>query len=232
MSEPEPWQVRIGLSDSESVAIERAMFAVWPSENWGLRVSQEEESSLTLLIDVQAESHAAAEATGERVYAAAREQAGLPPEPLVILSVLTPLFAAAPHDRLLDEAVALIDSQRYDWAVVRAQTTCELYAEKALGRLARGLADDDQKPLRKVSLTDPRDRALLQALTGIAMQEQAWWSSYRVHLRTRNQIVHAAFSASRQEAVASLEAARSFVGFLRDRWAGASDVVRPGRDDS
>jgi HEPN domain-containing protein len=221
VSDQEYWQVRIALNYQELDTIRRAMFAVMPRERWSVRPPRDDDGeSPTLLIDVRAKSHAAAEVEGGQIYARARKEAALPSAPPLLLGVLTPLFGPEPYGRLLDDARVLIESQRYELAVVRAQTACELFARQALDWLAIGLVSADQQPsslFRKLSLVDRRDRALLQALTGMAIHREAWWDGYRGHLTRRNQVVHDGLSVSEQQADASLKAAHLFIAFLRER---------------
>ena len=140
------------------------------------------------------ESKEAAETEGRELYAQARAVAGLAPAEAQVLGLLSPIFAAAPHDRLLVEVEVLIDTRRYDWAVVRAQTACEVFATLALDRIARGRVDDDRAPstlFRSVSLGDRKDRIMFHELTGVEIAAQAWWPSYDLHRNRRNEIVHA-----------------------------------------
>ena len=196
---------------------------ILPWERYAVRLPRpDDESAPALLIEIRAQSHEAAEVEGARIYSRAREVAGLPPAPALILGALTPLFADAPHARLLDQADGHVATGRYEWAVVRAQTACEIYAQKALDRIARDLPENKKQGsrlFRHTTLLDPGDRTLFPALTAVASGTQDWWSSYRLHVQRRHEIVHTALSVSEDEAVASLKAARSFIAFLQEQWA-------------
>jgi hypothetical protein len=231
-SDQAPWRVRIALDPQDVRAIEAAMFAELPRERWELRLPRiEDEGSPNLLIDARpAKSRADSDIEAEQVYARARERAGLSAEPARIIGAVTPLFAGAPHDRLLNEADVLIELERFEWAVVRAQTACEMYARLALDQIARGLSEGGQKGsalFRKVWLLDRGDRALLTAITGVAIGDEDWWPSYKLHVERRNEVVHAGLSVSEHEALASIGAARSFIAFLQARWASPRPYRQP-----
>ncbi len=228
-----PWQVRIALDPGEVGAIETAMALEVPWEQWALRLPRvEDEAAPALLIEVPADSHAAAEHEAVGIYARARERAGLPQTDPLVLGALTPIFADALHARLLDEAEGHILTGRREWGVVRAQTACEVYARGALNRLAVGLHEDGRKEpyrlFRALTFRDPSDRALLRALTGVAIGEQSWWPAYRLHVERRHHIVHAGLLVSEDEARASLSAARSFIAFLQELWSRASEGPQSG----
>ncbi len=126
---------------------------------------------------------------------------------------------------MLDEAEGHLATERYEWALIRAQTACEMYARLALDRIAHDLPEDAGKGyrlFRRVTLLDSSDRALFRALTGKAIGAQEWWTSYRLHVERRNDIVHAGLSVSENEALASLEATRSFMRFLEEQWTHAA----------
>jgi hypothetical protein len=225
VSDPVEWQVCIALDPEEVATIDAAMYALEPWERWGLRLPRvEEERAPALLIDVRVESQAQAKDDAVRIYNRARERAGLPTADALVLGTLTPIFADAPHSRLLTEAEGHIETGRREWAVLRAQTACEVYAKKALKRVAMRLPDDARK-FRTMTLRDRRDRVVLRAATGVAVGEQSWWPQYELHLQRRDKIVHAGISVSKDEATASLSAARAFVAFLQERWSRAAEGV-------
>jgi HEPN domain-containing protein len=222
VSDENLWQVRIALAPEEVSALELALLAV-PRERWEIRIPHVEEDSLpTLLIDVRGITRADAETEAQRLYTRARAHASLSPKPGHILGALSPLFAAAPHARLLDEAQTLIEAERFDWAVVRAQTACETYAVLALNHIARGRAEkgkDGSDLFRAVSLRHRVDRALFRDLTGFEIGAESWWTAYDLRVERRNGIVHAALSVSEEQADDSLAAAHAFIEFLQQRWA-------------
>ena len=225
VSDQAPWQVRIALAPEEVGPIEAAMQALEPWERWGFRLPRiEEEAAPALVIEVRADTHAEAEAEAVEVYSRARGHAGLPAVDAPVLGALTPIFADAPHARLLSEAEGHIETGRPEWGVIRAQTACEMYAQLALDHIAIRLPDENKpdRLFRALTFLDRRDRALLRTVTGVAIGEQEWWGEYRLHVERRNAIVHAALSVSKDEALASLSAAHAFVVFLQARWSRAA----------
>jgi hypothetical protein len=222
VSDDDLWRVRVALDPEEVGALGVALLAV-PRERWEIRVPHVEEDSLpVLLIEVRGTTRVDAETEAQRLYARARRQASLSPKPCHIFGALSPIFAAAPHARLLEEAETLIEAERFDWAVVRAQTACETYAVLALDHIGRGRAENGKEGsdlFRTVSLRHRVDRALLRDLTGFEIGSEPWWADYDLHVERRNGIVHAALSVSEGQAVESLAAARAFIAFLQLRWA-------------
>jgi hypothetical protein len=133
-----PWQVRIALDPAEAGDISVAMHVVLSAEQWELRPpTTEDNGSPVLSIEVRSEKQEDAEKRASELYARVREQANLPPDEAPVLGALAPIFAAAPYERLLDDAANHIEHQRYELAVVRAQTACELYGKLALAHFAR-----------------------------------------------------------------------------------------------
>jgi HEPN domain-containing protein len=209
------WQVRIALDPEEAEAIVVAMLRIAPREQWAMGMPVGDAFSI-LSIESDAQSPEGAKAEAIDLYGSAREQARLPVSEAQILGVFSPMPAAAPHDRLLDEAEALAEERNFDLAVVRAQTACEVYAPLALDRMARDEAEG--RSFRKVTLSDREDRVLLRALTGIEIGGQPWWQGYRRHLDLRNDIAHKGLHASKDQAAESIDAARAFIGFLKEWW--------------
>jgi hypothetical protein len=235
VSDEDLWQIRIALDPEEVSALGVALLAV-PRERWEIRVPHEVEESLPALqIEVRATGRSNAEEEGLRLYARARAQAGLVPKPGHVFGALSPLFAASPHARLLDDAETLIEIERFDWAVVRAQTACETYAVLALDRIAEGRAEAGKvgsNLFRTVTLRHKEDRALLRDLTGYAIGSEVWWAEYALHVERRNGIVHAALSVSETQASDSIIAARAFIAFLQQRWAYPQRAMEPLRREA
>jgi hypothetical protein len=118
--------------------------------------------------------------------------------------------------------------ERYDLAVLRAQTSCEVLARKALagglraelGR-QRGDALLDRKSVRlSFSLGDGRTLELLHVLTGHRPTTEPWWKHYRDHLVRRNGVVHGGLRVARADAEKSLAAVDACRAWLKDFWAG------------
>ncbi len=233
------WQVQIALEGTDWDALRRALYLVAPSEHFVIALAPGEEGeTATLQLDVLAETHGEAEEQAEAIYINALREAKLPESSPLMLGARTPIFGPQTYSRLMEEARRLIESRRYEMAVIRVQTACELFAHEALEALTADLRRPDE-PLRSLipnmSLMDRRSRALLQAVTGSDLEEQEWWKSYHGHVRRRNGIVHTGLNVSDDEANASRDAGRAFIrhlGWLRagqpeDTWARrAADPIR------
>jgi hypothetical protein len=229
VADGELWLVRIALDPDEVEPIQAAILAVASPLVWGMVLPGAEDEALPILqIEVPAEQQGVAEVEGRELYAQARARAGLAPDGDPQIAVLSAVPAAAPYERLLDEAEALIDRREYDWAVVRSQTACEVYAALALDRIA-GDIGEDRRVFRKIWLGDRADRARFRDLTGAEIAQQPWWPSYHAHVLRRNAIVHQGVRASERQAVGSIQAAREFIGFLQDRWKRQSQASRGPR---
>ncbi len=229
MSDQGQWMVTVALDPEVADAMERAMLEVFARERWRVRRPRiEEEGSPAFVLTVPAQSREDATSAAEAIFRRAQEQAGLPARPAQVLGALSPLFSAvASHESLLDEAEILIADGRHEWAVVRAQTAAEMYAKQALDRLAYRVREDDRSGstvFRSVTLKDSRDRALLHCLTGIKIGQEHWWPSYSAHVDRRHEVVHRGLSVTESQAVASVAAVRSFIGFLQQRWMNAPAV--------
>jgi hypothetical protein len=184
----------------------------------------EDEGSPVLSIEARTEKQEDAEKRARELYARARERADLLPRDAQVLGALSPIFAAAPYERMLDDAATHIEHERYELAVVRAQTACELYGRLALKHFARKSPEGEERTFRSSSssLAYREDRQLLRDLTGVEIGNEAWWPGYRKHLDRRNEIVHEGISVTEREARESQDAAEAFIAFLKARWTGAS----------
>jgi len=226
------WQVRVLLHPDEWDAVRRSLFIVLPSERWSIGLSPGEDSeTATLQITVSAASAAEAEAAARDAYLSARLDAGLPEREPLTIGVRASGYGEVPHARLLEESRRLIESDRTDLAVVRAQTACEMFAREALVELTEDLREPDER-LRNLfpngyALVDRRSRALLQLLTGSSIHTQDWWPTYRAHVQRRNDVIHEGLLVSKAEADQSLGVARQFIGYLE--WLAARTATRSFR---
>lgn len=201
------------------------MYVVLPAERWELRSPWiEDEGSPVLSIEARTEKQVDAEKQVSELYARAREQADLPPRDAQVLGALSPIFAESPHERLLDEAATHIGQQRYELAVVRAQTACEVYGKLALTHFARKRPEGEKRSFLSSSLARGDDQRLFRDLTGVEIETEAWWRAYRQHLDRRNEIVHEGLWVTEAEAWESQDAAEASIGFLQARWAGSPGV--------
>ena len=105
----------------------------------------------------------------------------------------------------------------FEWAVVLAQTACEVYVRDILVRTAatRGdvLAEVDRLP--STNMASDSVRYLFRKVTGYTPPaDDEWWHDYRVHAQRRHDIVHRGWRVTRPEVEASLEAAKAMIEFL------------------
>lgn len=128
------------------------------------------------------------------------------------------------HEQLRREASELFADKRYDLAVLRAQTACEVFASTAIAGALRGAIGrergDGLSRVTRASLSDAATQAILAALTGSQPRHAAWWNAYRLHLQRRNQVAHGGKQLTRVEAAESLRAVDACVDWLRDIWSG------------
>ena len=142
----------------------------------------------------------------------------------LLITVMAELDAAVPEplghispwwqsrsigERIGKEAHALHAQSRYELAVIRIQTSCELHIAEAVSRL---LADrhpdvDISKLMRRpMTLRDERSRALLHMVTGRQIDQESWWPGYVEHIKRRNAIIHDGVAVTYQDSIRSLEA--------------------------
>src|SRR5262249_42652983 len=172
-----------------------------------LRSAIEEEGSPVLSVEARSEKQEDAEKQASELYAQAREQADLPPHDAQVLGALSPIFAESPHERPMDEAATHLGQQRYELALSRAHTACELYGKLALAHFVRERAESDGRSFRGNSLARGDDQQLFRDLTGVEIETEAWWPAYRKHLDRRNEIVHEGIWVTECEAWESMDAA-------------------------
>jgi hypothetical protein len=155
----------------------------------------------------------------------ARAHAGLKPEPAYVIGAVLPSYGFEPDEQLTLEARQHYNSGRYDLAVIRAQTGCELYAVAALRHTLRRCFGDWDRAVAvaghlRPALSDRRTQDLIALLTGEVVTDEPWWPAYRAHLQRRNAIVHEGVLVSADEAASSLEAVKQCWDWLFRLWAG------------
>jgi HEPN domain-containing protein len=141
---------------------------------------------------------------------------------------LPPTWDDPRHERLRREAAEFFAEERYDLAVVRAQTACEVLALTAIagalrGAIGRERGDRLSKTMRP-ALSDKATQEILAALTGSHPRKTSWWEAYSVHRSRRNHIVHGGQQVTRAEAEESLEAVDQCMAWLKDIWSGRISV--------
>jgi hypothetical protein len=110
----------------------------------------------------------------------------------------------------------LHSDKRYELAVIRIQTACEMDTLATYNRL-QCAGQQALKHLRFApSLMDKQSRALLELVSGRRIQDEPWWEEYCTHVKRRNRIVHEGLEVDRNGAVASLEVALQLQRWLLD----------------
>lgn len=161
----------------------------------------------------------------ERMYRSIRRAAGLPGwRPARVMVGPREAQFDGRHFTLFDLAWKLIDDGQPEFAVVAAQTACELYTELAVNKLLRardlgdlGEAVGSMLP-RTFSLDNDRHHRIFRALTNKSPRGQDWWKAYAAHVERRNGIVHAGKRVTEADARASLDAARHLMNFVAEAW--------------
>jgi hypothetical protein len=183
-----------------------------------------------MTIEVIASTDEAAWEEAATVYAQLRADAGLPPAAPAGGYVAPPPLVhlrEARHDELLRTARDLLSHGHYDFAVIAAQTACEVYVGQAIGELIRRHVRD---PLREVIPSLVRGYgmtrggnapALWEALTGVKITEMPRWEDYKAHVTRRHRIVHEGLTVTEAQATDSLAAAEAFFSFVREKWEAA-----------
>ena len=125
----------------------------------------------------------------------------------------------------MNEATRVLASgSHFEWAVVLAQTACEVYVRDILERRAAQLGDDaldSVSELTSTNLASDSVRRTFHRITGYTpLNESGWWRDYQAHAQRRHRIVHAGARISRQDAEASIEAANAMIAFLH--WPSAA----------
>ena len=127
------------------------------------------------------------------------------------------------HFALLESAQQLFQRGQLEFAVVAAQTACEVYVELAITELLRArqlgpFEDVIPQLLNGYSLMDSRGRKVFAAVTGREVQQAAFWPHYKAHVERRNHIVHRGARATQKDAGESLAAAASLFVYAADAW--------------
>jgi hypothetical protein len=176
------------------------------------------------------------------VYQRLRRVAGLDAQPARVVSLERASRKGKsrhPKQRLdvtlMNEATRVLNSESYfEWAVVLAQTACEVYARDILERRAARLGDvaiDSVARLPGTNLANQSVRRTFCEITGYTSPDETeWWREYQAHAQRRHRIVHDGARITRQDAEDSIEAAKTMIAFLH--WTSASidaerKVTRP-----
>ena len=131
------------------------------------------------------------------------------------------LFAERDYpSQLLEAAADMLQRGRYEVSVVTAQMACEICAERVLRAyfLARGvsfLEDSVDDLLPSYNLSNDKVRKVYVALTNDPIQQQFFWSEYKVVVILRNKAVHAGARIQESQAQMLLRVAKLVVKHLQ-----------------
>lgn len=122
--------------------------------------------------------------------------------------------------QLLEAATEMVASGRHEIAVVTAQMACEICADRVLrayfiGRGVSFLEDAVDDLLPSYNLASEKVRAVYVALTGDQIQQQFFWSEYKVVVTLRNKAVHAGSRLQESQAKMVLRVAKLVVKHLQ-----------------
>jgi HEPN domain-containing protein len=163
------------------------------------------------------------------LYERIANSAGVPvPDPLEMsMSGFEAMMVQASRDRqLLDRARNLVEHGEHELGVILAQTACEVLVADALRSLLHPHVSDQLRPwllgrVKSFALVDDPTRDLWNGLTGSAIQEQEFWTAYRMHVKRRHGIVHSGDRVDDEAARSSLDAALALFNYV-ERVIGAA----------
>lgn len=147
-------------------------------------------------------------------YAALRRTAGLGEGTTRVVALVPD---AAREGVLMDEARALHEAGHHGWAVVAAQTACELRGRAAIAALAvrhGALGELAERFANGANPANDRVRRTLAALTAKDPAQEPWWPEYLAHAQRRNRVAHEGAVVSREDAAASLRACTALLAYL------------------
>lgn len=215
------WRVALGVPANDVAALWHASARAIPVERHFLEPDADG-GDATLFISVSADEKGSAVAEASRLYARAREAAGLPSAAPELLGAVPPFLRDTLWHLLFVEAETLASTGRHDLAVVRAQTGLEVYAKTAFEQIVvRRFGERNGGSLARQCRPqlDKSTIDLLAAITGQRATDEPWFEGYRTHLQRRNVVVHRGYSVTAADAHASLEATQACLDWLRDLWA-------------
>lgn len=133
----------------------------------------------------------------------------------------TRVVALVPDDAreaaLMAEAGTLHATGHHGWAVVAAQTACELRGRTALAELAArhgALGELAERSAGGANPANERVRRTLAALSGRDPADEPWWPAFLAHAQRRNRVVHEGAVVSEQDAASSLDACAVLLAHL------------------
>jgi hypothetical protein len=207
------WAVEFVISRNEEPAIEYAgPRALGP---YGYSVIDWDDR-FVVTIDVRADSAERAESKATALYHRLRKVAKLEADPDPQRG-MTMIIAGELHpaDLFILEAEELADQQRFELAVIAAQTHCEMWISREVRAVAstRGLGAliDGQANWSLMGGHAPR---VFEALLGVRPNSAECWIDYKEHVQRRNRCVHQGTKVTAEGAQQSIDAAVAMVRFV------------------
>ena len=153
--------MEVGFLDSEAAAIEAV---IKEASDQDLRISpfvslEPSKSSAEILLELPATDQDDATKQAREIYADLRRHAGLSPAE-ALYGFIRPLGPFPPeHVKFAERARRLLGKGTYDYAIVAAQTSCELITATAIAEL-RAVREEPREPEFANRWFDRRGRAL------------------------------------------------------------------------
>jgi hypothetical protein len=226
--------ITLDFLDSEAHEVEQATGSV-DQRVGGVVTREPSDGTAMVVFQIEAASHEEAYAEAVELYADLRATAGLA-EAAPLAGTITTLREPGieprsepsppppppPYRRLLNKAKALNGAGEYEYAVVAAQTACEV----AIGDAMRSqLARQSSTLLQAVTdligggrwaMTDKRVQGVWAGLTGDGFRQLDFWPAYDQHTGRRHKIVHAGGTVTEDEAAASIAVAEQVCAYMVD----------------
>lgn len=169
-----------------------------------------------LEIEVNADSTSRARDLVIDLYGKMRAESNLEPKEPEILLVYSTELEVPPLHFFIEEADELFDQQRFEAAIITAQIACEICVRTRIEKYAETEGND----LARLALNSinfslmGRSADVFTAVFGFPPTRATCWSEYRTHVQRRNAIVHSGLRASREDAVASIDAMYAIRDFI------------------
>jgi hypothetical protein len=213
------WMVEFVVPDHELAALDWAAQRVVGPRNYvtGRPWSGGEEPS-TISITVRSPNGKEAMAAAIDSYRGLRETARLSEASELQISMVARVGGVPQDaDEHIFEAVKMKDQQRFELAVVEAQTHFEMHVRENM-KLA---AEHHGRPLLKLtlqhrswSLMDESGRQLFEALVEVPPSDFERWEEYRAHVQRRNNAVHRGTRITAHDAESSIDIVVHMVRFV------------------
>ena len=123
------------------------------------------------------------------------------------------------HKVLLQSARRWIAESEFNVAIIVSQMAREVLTEQIFDTIMQKknvtwLKEPIDDLLPNYNIGNYKVRKLYVALTEDSIQEQSFWSDFKQHIKLRNDVVHSARRATKEEAERSLTSVSAVVGHL------------------